>query len=100
MSPLRVIIIKTDKYYILAYSSPHRRVHYSDTIRNLREKDRRNLRANIQELEKCAFDAFRQRSALKEVIKAAPNENRTVADGSVNVASTDMDVVDQNENGL
>ena len=93
-------MIRTDKYYILLYSSPHRNVHHSDTIRNLREKDRRNLRANIQELEKCAFDAFRQRSALKEVIKAARNENRTVADGSVNIASIDMDVVDQNENGL
>ena len=63
-------------------SSPYQIQSVSDLIRGLREKDRQNLRGNIQDLEKCAFDSFKQRCSLRHVIKAS----------SMSLAPADMGV--------
>ena len=67
-----------------------------DSIRYLREKDRRRLRSDIQELESCAFDAFRQRSALRAVIEAAAANVKNIV-----VSTNDAEVIEfgQNECG-
>ena len=64
-----------------------------DSIRCLRERDRRRLRFHIQELEKCAFDAFEQRSALRLVVEVA------AANMKNNVVSTNyMEVIRLGQN--
>ena len=59
----------------------------TESIRNLRESGRRNMRRNIQDMEKCAFDALKRRTVLRDMIGVTVVPSGSKDESSIDVTS-------------